>query len=83
MSTTAQPNQAPSVKSPTELHAKVAIQDFEKIRLIGKGDVGRVYLVLHKPTEKLYAMKVLHKDEMIKRNKVWIRSTCSYRKHRN
>jgi len=44
--------------------------DFEKIKLIGKGDVGRVYLVRHKETGKLYAMKVLGKHEMLKRNKI-------------
>ena len=30
---------------------------FAKVRLIGRGDVGKVYLVKHKTTEKLYAMK--------------------------
>lgn len=45
--------------------------DFEKIKLIGKGDVGKVYLVRLKGTNQLYAMKVLSKKEMIKRNKVY------------
>jgi hypothetical protein len=43
---------------------------FEKIRLIGKGGVGRVYLVRLKDTNELFAMKVLKKSEMIQRNKV-------------
>ncbi|GAB5586951.1 serine/threonine protein kinase [Umbelopsis nana] len=43
---------------------------FEKIRLLGKGDIGRVFLVRRKEGEKLYAMKVLSKAEMIKRNKI-------------
>ncbi|KAH8548678.1 kinase-like domain-containing protein [Umbelopsis sp. PMI_123] len=43
---------------------------FEKIRLLGKGDIGRVFLVRRKDNEKLYAMKVLSKAEMIKRNKI-------------
>lgn len=30
---------------------------FEKIRLLGKGDIGRVFLVRRKDKEKLYAMK--------------------------
>lgn len=30
---------------------------FVKIKLLGKGDVGRVYLVREKKTEKLFAMK--------------------------
>lgn len=38
--------------------------------MLGKGDVGKVYLVREKKTEKLFAMKVLSKKEMIKRNKI-------------
>lgn len=49
---------------------QVGPSDFEKVRMLGKGDVGRVYLVKHKVTEKLYALKVLSKKEMIKRNKI-------------
>ncbi|KAJ3254624.1 hypothetical protein HK103_007034 [Boothiomyces macroporosus] len=45
-------------------------KDFEKIQIIGKGDVGRVFLVRNKLDQKLYAMKVLYKNEMIKRNKI-------------
>ena len=45
-------------------------EDFIKLRLLGKGDVGRVYLVRKKDTDELYAMKVLKKEDMIKRNKV-------------
>lgn len=37
--------------------AQVGPSDFEKIRLLGKGDVGKVYLVKHKTTDKLYALK--------------------------
>lgn len=43
---------------------------FDKLKLLGKGDVGKVYLVREKKTSKLYAMKVLSKKEMIKRNKI-------------
>eukprot|EP01122_Echinamoeba_exundans_P011687 TRINITY_DN4732_c0_g3_i1.p1 TRINITY_DN4732_c0_g3~~TRINITY_DN4732_c0_g3_i1.p1 ORF type:complete len:721 (+),score=136.76 TRINITY_DN4732_c0_g3_i1:2428-4590(+) len=43
---------------------------FEKIKLIGKGGVGRVYLVRLRDTGQLFAMKVLKKTEMIQRNKV-------------
>ncbi|BGP48416.1 serine/threonine protein kinase, AGC [Rhodotorula kratochvilovae] len=49
---------------------EVGPASFQKIRLLGKGDVGKVYLVREKQTHKLYAMKVLSKREMIKRNKV-------------
>ncbi|RCH78746.1 hypothetical protein CU098_000642, partial [Rhizopus stolonifer] len=64
----------PSFKSSSYTLEKKQVQvgptDFEKIRLLGKGDVGKVYLVKHKSTEKLYALKVLSKKEMIKRNKI-------------
>jgi len=43
---------------------------FDKVKLIGKGDVGKVYLVREKKSDRLYAMKVLSKKEMIKRNKI-------------
>ncbi|ODV93474.1 hypothetical protein PACTADRAFT_52054 [Pachysolen tannophilus NRRL Y-2460] len=43
---------------------------FERIKLLGRGDVGKVYLVREKATKKLYAMKVLNKKEMIERNKI-------------
>lgn len=45
---------------------------FEKIKLIGKGGVGRVYLVRLQETGQLFAMKVLKKSEMISRNKVFL-----------
>ncbi|KAH3667068.1 hypothetical protein WICMUC_005415 [Wickerhamomyces mucosus] len=49
---------------------QVGPQSFEKIRLLGKGDVGKVYLVREKESNRLYAMKVLSKKEMIERNKI-------------
>jgi len=49
---------------------EVGPSSFDKIKLIGKGDVGKVYLVKEKKSSRLYAMKVLSKKEMIKRNKI-------------
>ncbi|XP_006460178.1 hypothetical protein AGABI2DRAFT_68563 [Agaricus bisporus var. bisporus H97] len=49
---------------------EVGPSDFVKIRMLGKGDVGRVYLVREKKSKKLYAMKVLSKKEMIERKKI-------------
>lgn len=43
---------------------------FEKLRLLGRGDVGKVYLARIRGTEELYAIKVLQKEEMIRRNKI-------------
>jgi hypothetical protein len=48
----------------------VSAMDFEKIRMIGKGDVGRVFLVKKRDSEQLFAMKILAKAEMIRRNKL-------------
>ncbi|KAE9981166.1 hypothetical protein EG328_011842 [Venturia inaequalis] len=51
-------------------NVEVGPASFDKIKLIGKGDVGKVYLVREKKSTRLYAMKVLSKKEMIKRNKI-------------
>lgn len=48
----------------------VGPQSFEKIRLLGQGDVGKVYLVKEKRTNRLYALKIFSKAEMIKRKKI-------------
>ncbi|KAJ3566017.1 hypothetical protein NP233_g7273 [Leucocoprinus birnbaumii] len=49
---------------------EVGPSDFLKVRMLGKGDVGRVYLVREKKSHKLFAMKVLSKREMIERKKI-------------
>lgn len=36
---------------------EVSPSSFDKIKLIGKGDVGKVYLVREKKSSRLYAMK--------------------------
>jgi len=38
-------------------NVEVGPSSFDKIKLIGKGDVGKVYLVREKKSERLYAMK--------------------------
>ncbi|KAK3989789.1 putative serine/threonine-protein kinase [Cladorrhinum sp. PSN332] len=71
------PNQSPlafrrtySSNSIKVRNVEVGPGSFDKIKLIGKGDVGKVYLVKEKKSGRLYAMKVLSKKEMIKRNKI-------------
>ncbi|KAJ3729029.1 AGC/RSK protein kinase [Lentinula guzmanii] len=49
---------------------EVGPSSFLKIKMLGKGDVGKVYLVREKKTDKLFAMKVLSKKEMIERKKI-------------
>ncbi|XP_053397279.1 serine/threonine-protein kinase MRCK alpha-like isoform X2 [Mercenaria mercenaria] len=41
--------------------------DFETVRIIGRGAFGEVAVVKMKSTEKVYAMKILNKWEMLKR----------------
>lgn len=50
--------------------AEVDPSCFEKIALIGQGDVGKVYLVKERKTGDKYALKVLNKSEMVSRNKI-------------
>mmetsp|Transcript_11259 Transcript_11259/g.46985 ORF Transcript_11259/g.46985 Transcript_11259/m.46985 type:complete len:352 (-) Transcript_11259:832-1887(-) len=50
--------------------AEVGPHQFQRLQLLGHGGIGRVFLVLLKGHNKLYAMKVLTKEEMIQRNKV-------------
>uniref|UniRef100_A0A8C4H4W8 Rho-associated protein kinase n=1 Tax=Dicentrarchus labrax TaxID=13489 RepID=A0A8C4H4W8_DICLA len=47
---------------------QVKLEDFEKVKLIGRGAYGEVQLVRHKASQKVYAMKRLNKFEMIKRS---------------
>ncbi|XP_037606674.1 rho-associated protein kinase 2-like isoform X1 [Sebastes umbrosus] len=47
---------------------QVKLEDFDKVKLIGRGAYGEVQLVRHKASRKVYAMKQLNKFEMIKRS---------------
>ncbi|KAI9275320.1 kinase-like domain-containing protein [Sporodiniella umbellata] len=51
-------------------NVQVGPSSFTKIRMLGKGDVGKVYMVKQKETDKLFAMKVLSKKEVLSRNKI-------------
>ncbi|EDQ89836.1 uncharacterized protein MONBRDRAFT_32206 [Monosiga brevicollis MX1] len=42
--------------------------DFEMLKVIGKGSFGKVLLGKHKKDNKLYAVKVLSKDAIVKQN---------------
>ncbi|KAF6321674.1 Rho associated coiled-coil containing protein kinase 2 [Rhinolophus ferrumequinum] len=43
-------------------------EDYDVVKVIGRGAFGEVQLVRHKATQKVYAMKLLSKFEMIKRS---------------
>ena len=43
-------------------------KQIEYLKVIGKGSYGKVMLV--RSAQKMYAMKMLYKDDVVKRNKV-------------
>jgi serine/threonine protein kinase len=47
---------------------KISIDDFSILTVIGKGSYGKVLLVKKNDDQKVYAMKVLKKKSMIRRN---------------
>jgi len=47
---------------------KIALDDFQLNTVIGRGSFGKVYLVRKKDTGLPYAMKILKKDQLIKKN---------------
>lgn len=47
---------------------RMKADDYEVVKVIGRGAFGEVQLVRHKATLKVYAMKLLSKFEMIKRS---------------
>jgi serine/threonine protein kinase len=41
---------------------KISKEDFDIIKVIGRGGFGKVYMVKKRTNKKVYAMKVLSKD---------------------
>ena len=52
-------------KEPKKSHRKVAIHDFEMMRVLGKGCAGKVLLVRHKQTSDLFALKAITKRHVL------------------
>lgn len=48
----------------------INLDSFDIIRVVGKGSFGKVFLVREKASSTLYAMKVLKKDYIIRKNQV-------------
>ena len=48
----------------------VGVRDFKQIKVIGKGSYGKVLLVEKKDTKKMYALKILKKNEILRRNQL-------------
>ena len=53
-----------------EKNHKYKIEDFIKIKALGKGSFGKVLLVKNKYTEKYYAMKILNKEFLKKEKQI-------------
>jgi serine/threonine protein kinase len=49
---------------------KYGMNDFELMRVLGKGSFGKVFLVRLLATKQVYAMKVLKKSEVIRRKQI-------------
>ena len=47
---------------------KISHSDFQTLKVVGRGSFGKVYLVRKKSDGKAYAMKILKKDQLIKKN---------------
>ncbi|KAJ8356866.1 hypothetical protein SKAU_G00196600 [Synaphobranchus kaupii] len=47
---------------------QMGLDDFDRVKVIGRGAFGEVQLVRHRASERVYAMKLLSKFEMIKRS---------------
>ena len=48
----------------------ISMNDFQPLKLVGKGSFGKVILVKYFENNKIYAMKILKKENIIKRNQV-------------
>lgn len=58
-----------SVATPNVI-VPISIHDFEIVKPISRGAFGKVYLTRKRKTRDLYAMKILKKDDMIRKNMV-------------
>ena len=55
------------VQTKTAETGDVTISDFTLLQVIGKGSYGKVYLVKKKDTQRHYALKILKKEEIIRK----------------
>ena len=51
-------------------NVEATLSDFEIKKRIGEGTFGKVFLVEHKETQMLYAMKCIRKDLIIEHNQL-------------
>eukprot|EP01127_Copromyxa_protea_P015498 TRINITY_DN4467_c0_g2_i1.p1 TRINITY_DN4467_c0_g2~~TRINITY_DN4467_c0_g2_i1.p1 ORF type:complete len:421 (+),score=79.80 TRINITY_DN4467_c0_g2_i1:66-1328(+) len=51
-------------------NGNIGVEDFDLLKVIGKGSFGKVLLVRKKDTQRVFAMKILNKKIIIERNEV-------------
>ena len=50
--------------------ARLGLDDFDLLKVIGKGSFGKVMLVRKKDNAQIYALKTLRKEQLLKRNQI-------------
>jgi serine/threonine protein kinase len=73
------PNMVDIAEEIAMVSAKIDIEDFKILKLLGKGTYGKVMLVQHKDEGTLFALKTLRKNKVIKSSQ--IEHTRSERKY--
>lgn len=56
---------AKPLKVASQRVTSISLKDFQRVRTIGTGSFGRVFLVIHLETKKPYALKVLNKRRIL------------------
>lgn len=59
-----------SANLPNAKKSRVSLEDFEFLKVLGKGTFGKVILCKEKKSEKLYAIKILKKEVIIQKDEV-------------
>jgi serine/threonine protein kinase len=46
---------------------KVSMDDFDLLKVIGRGSYGKVYQIRHRESGEIFALKALRKEVLVKR----------------
>ena len=63
-------DETPNTGGKQEAKSKTSLSDFQLLQVLGKGSFGKVILVRKKGNQRLYAMKVLSKPNVVMRKQV-------------
>jgi serine/threonine protein kinase len=55
---------------PIEMDRRYSMEDFEIVRIVGKGFMGKVMVVCEKATNQIFAIKSIHKQAILERKEV-------------